>query len=64
MKRTAVLPAVLLPLYTSLASGHKPLGLLAIGSQQTGRFHAGMGTLFLKYLAELLSRHLWPYAQL
>jgi hypothetical protein len=55
--------AVLLPLYTSLATGRKPLGLLAIGSQQAGRFHAGMGTLFLKYLAELLSRHLWPHAQ-
>lgn len=55
--------AVLLPLYTSLANGHKPLGLLAIGSQQAGRFHTGMGTLFLKYLAELLSRQLWPHAQ-
>jgi uncharacterized protein YigA (DUF484 family) len=55
--------AVLLPLYTSLAAGHKPLGLLAIGSQQPDRFHADMGTVFLKYLAELLSRCLWPYAQ-
>jgi uncharacterized protein YigA (DUF484 family) len=55
--------AVLLPLYTSLASGRKPLGLLAIGSQQAERFHAAMGTVFLKYLAELLSRRLWPHAQ-
>jgi len=56
--------AVLIPLYTSLAAGHKPLGLLAIGSQQADRFHADMGTVFLKYLAELLSRRLWPYVQI
>jgi uncharacterized protein YigA (DUF484 family) len=55
--------AVLLPLYTSLTTGRKPLGLLAIGSQQVERFHAAMGTVFLKYLAELLSRRLWPHAQ-
>jgi uncharacterized protein YigA (DUF484 family) len=29
-------------------------GLLAIGSQETNRFHPGMGTLFLTHLGELL----------
>jgi len=55
--------AVLLPMYADLANGHKPLGMLAIGSQQPDRYHADMGTVFLKYLAELLSRCLWPYVQ-
>lgn len=58
----SVASAVVLPLYSSLATGRHPLGLLAIGSQQQDRYHAGMGTMFLKYLAELLSRRLWPYA--
>lgn len=29
-------------------------GLLAIGSQESGKFHPGMGTLFLTHLGELL----------
>jgi len=58
-----VASAVLLPLYSSQATGQKPLGLLAIGSQQQDRYHAEMGTVFLKYLAEILSRRLWPYVQ-
>ena len=58
----SVSSAVVLPLYGNNESGRFPLGLLAIGSQQQDRYHAGMGTLFLKYLAELLSRRLWPYA--
>jgi hypothetical protein len=57
-----VASAVVLPLYGNLTGGKQPLGLLAIGSQQQDRYHAGMGTMFLKYLAELLSRRLWPYA--
>lgn len=55
--------AVILPMYGNLAHGNKPIGLLAIGSQQPDRYHANMGTVFLKYLAELLSRTLWPYVQ-
>jgi uncharacterized protein YigA (DUF484 family) len=47
----AVVSAVLLPL-----SEGQPLGLLALGSREAGRFHPGMGTLFLGYLAELISR--------
>jgi len=58
----SVASAVILPLYGSDESGRHPLGLLAIGSQQQDRYHTGMGTMFLKYLAELLSRRLWPYA--
>jgi hypothetical protein len=38
------------------------LGLLAIGSRETSRFHPGMGTLFLTHLGELtgqlLSEHI------
>jgi uncharacterized protein YigA (DUF484 family) len=32
----------------------KSLGLLAIGSRESSRFHPGMGTLFLTHLGELL----------
>jgi uncharacterized protein YigA (DUF484 family) len=53
---------VLLPLTNGLSVDPRPLGLLAIGSQQQDRYHAAMGTVFLKYLAELLSRRLRPYA--
>jgi uncharacterized protein YigA (DUF484 family) len=34
------------------------LGVLALGSVDKDRFHAGMGTLFLGYLGELVSRAL------
>jgi uncharacterized protein YigA (DUF484 family) len=36
-------------------------GLLAIGSQETNRFHPGMGTLFLTHLGELLDSLLGEY---
>jgi len=52
--------AALLPL-TSQGSRNKaglPLGMIAIGSYETDRFHVGMGTVFLKYLAELIDRKL------
>ena len=49
--------AVLMPLQTT-----DNLGIIALGSKDESRFHAGMGTLFLGYMAELitasLSRHL------
>jgi uncharacterized protein YigA (DUF484 family) len=53
--------AVVIPLYYGSFDGQQPLGLLAIGSQQQDRYHAEMGTIFLKYLAELLSRRLRSY---
>lgn len=39
-------------------------GLLAIGSQETNRFHPGMGTLFLTHLGELLDRLLTGYLEI
>ena len=38
-------------------------GLLAIGSQESSRFHPGMGTLFLTHLGELLGLLLSEYCQ-
>jgi uncharacterized protein YigA (DUF484 family) len=38
-------------------------GLLAIGSQESSRFHPGMGTLFLTHLGELLGLLLAEYCQ-
>ncbi|MGI9303447.1 MAG: DUF484 family protein [Gammaproteobacteria bacterium] len=43
--------AVMIPLYAT-----HDIGILALGSQQKDRFHTGMGTLFLGYLGELISR--------
>jgi uncharacterized protein YigA (DUF484 family) len=43
--------AVMVPLIDG-----KRLGVLALGSTDKERFHAGMGTLFLGYLGELVSR--------
>lgn len=40
--------SVLLPLF----NGVRPLGMLAIGSADANRFHPGMGTVFLKLIAE------------
>jgi uncharacterized protein YigA (DUF484 family) len=37
------------------------VGLLAIGSQETNRFHPGMGILFLTHLGELLDSLLGAY---
>ena len=43
--------AVMVPL-----SEAEPVGMLALGSHEQTRFHPGMGTLFLGYLGELVSR--------
>jgi uncharacterized protein len=50
--------AALIPLST-----HKSRGLLAMGSHDASRFHAEMGTDFLKYLGEVLSQllRIWVY---
>jgi len=37
------------------------LGVLAIGSSDAGRFCAGVGTVFLKYLGALITRKLRPH---
>ncbi len=47
--------AALIPLLVSEQS-KKCYGLLAIGSQDAGRFRADMGTLFLSHLGNVLSR--------
>ena len=39
----------------ALADGGAQLGMLAIGSADANRFHPGMGTLFLKLIAETVS---------
>ncbi|MGH8501244.1 MAG: DUF484 family protein [Gammaproteobacteria bacterium] len=46
-----VASAVMVPLVDG-----KRLGVLALGSAEQDRFHVGMGTLFLGYLGELVSR--------
>lgn len=48
--------AVIMPL-----GSPKPHGLLAIGSQEVSRFHAGMSTDLLRYMGELVSHllNLW-----
>ncbi|HKQ30237.1 MAG TPA: DUF484 family protein [Burkholderiales bacterium] len=40
--------------------GPTPEGLLALGAHDAGRFYAGMGTVYLARLGELLSRALAP----
>jgi uncharacterized protein YigA (DUF484 family) len=40
---------------TPLVENGAPLGMLAIGSTDPNRFHPGMGTLFLKLIAETAS---------
>lgn len=47
----AIASAVMVPLL-----GTEPAGILALGSQEESRFHPGMGTLFLGYLGELISK--------
>jgi hypothetical protein len=59
-KADDIASAALLPLSTH-GPGNKaglPLGMIAIGSHEADRFHTGMGTVFLKYLAELIDRKL------
>lgn len=43
--------------FIPLSEGRR-LGVLALGSPEAQRFHSGMGTLFLGYLGELVSRAL------
>lgn len=55
--------AALLPLAVSQPfAGHtRRLGLLAIGSHKAERFNPEMGTTYLNYLSELISRKLAPH---
>ena len=55
----AVESAALIPL-----GKNGQVGLLAIGSQESNRFHPGMGTLFLSHLGELLELLLVQYLDL
>lgn len=48
--------AVLIPLHEA-----KPIGVLALGSRDEHRFNPTMGTLFINYLGELVSRALVTY---
>lgn len=48
--------AVMVPLISS-----ERVGLLALGSHEESRFHPGMGTLFLGYLGELISKAIAAY---
>ncbi len=50
--------AVLVPLIEN-----EPIGYLALGSTRKSRFHPGMGTLFLGYLGELITRCIVIYQQ-
>lgn len=48
-------PTVASAVAVPLLDGTRPLGFLALGSQEASRFHPGMGTLFLGYLGEIIS---------
>ncbi len=39
----------------ALNAGETPVGMLAIGSADTNRFHPGMGTLFVRLIADAVS---------
>lgn len=54
---------VVLPLSFSLsyAPERPALGLVAVGSHTQSRFHESMGTVFLKYMGEMISRKLAPH---
>ena len=39
----------------ALNAGETPVGMLAIGSADTNRFHPGMGTLFIRLIADAVS---------
>ena len=53
VKRVDVKSGVAIPLRSN-----KNFGVLLLGSSNENRFYEGMGTLFLEYLADLLSRKL------
>lgn len=55
-KGNKIKSAVLIPLHEA-----KNIGVLALGSEDEARFHPGMGTLFIGYLGELVSRTLVKY---
>ncbi len=57
-KADDIASAALLPLAAQGPSNTTglPLGMIAIGSYEADRFQAEMGTVFLKYLAELIDR--------
>ena len=44
-------------------TGDRTLGILAIGSQDAGRFHSGKGTEFLRRLGDVVSRTLQVMAE-
>lgn len=50
-QRADIASAAVIPL-----SDSDPMGILALGSRDEARFHPGMGTLFLGYLGEIVSR--------
>lgn len=50
---SSIKSAVLIPLYEA-----REIGVLALGSEREGRFHPGMGTLFISQLGDLVSRAL------
>lgn len=58
--------AVVLALNNPGANALQPkrLGMLGIGSRDGKRYHAGMGTLFLTYLGELIGRAVGRYLPL
>jgi uncharacterized protein YigA (DUF484 family) len=58
--------AVVVALNARSADNLQPscLGLLGIGSRDANRYHAGMGTLFLSYLGDLIGRAVGRYLPL
>lgn len=56
-KADQVLSAAIVP----LVRGNN-IGVLAVGSYQANYFHSGMGTLFLNYIGEVLSRVVYRLA--
>ncbi len=52
----AIKSAVLIPLYEA-----REIGVLALGSENEGRFYPGMGTLFIGQLGDLVARALVRY---
>lgn len=59
IRSVAQLPLVMTDKVTGKSA--QPLGVLAIGSEDAGRFCAGVGTVFLKYLGALVTRKLRPF---
>lgn len=51
-----VLSAALIPLRIDSRETAAPAGIIAVGSRDTQRFHASMGTVFVHYMGQLVSR--------